>query len=429
MADQEGNSALLDGQNKNEVKPKPMPKAKIQDMGAKPVKVANLFALLDDQEADDISKIVEGLKLEAPSVPKRKKKVEAANNNNNNNGEIAKAEGNNHPNNNNNGYYGHDGRRGYRSGNGYYRNTTNNGVGADCDQRDGGYRGSGRRFNGNAKEGEGDAVEFSQGQEGQRGRGGGGGGGGRGRGKYYNNNIDAGEGVAVEFSQGQEGQRGRGRGGGGGGRGRGKYYNNNGAVVAKDKEGEEAVSTNGDGDKKERDPLEEEMRRKKREEDEMRWKKKKEEWEANAKLKTLKDYQASLLENRKPLEALKKGAEVRRVSADEEFGCMQIIGKKKEKKEQDKKKFEEKKDEEQDKKKIEETKKHANSTKTITIDWTKAYYQQRRNFGRPFNGGGDAHDGGDDCGKPKPAAEEEKKAKGYDGRIEDLNQFPSLGTA
>ncbi|OMP00087.1 coenzyme F420-reducing hydrogenase, alpha subunit [Corchorus olitorius] len=55
----------------------------------------------------------------------------------------------------------------------------------------------------------------------------------------------------------------------------------------------------------------------------------------------------------------------------------------------------------------------------------RRYYQQRRNFGRQ-------EDHGDDGGatnnndKPKPA--EKEKAKEYDGRIEDLNQFPSLGT-
>ncbi|OMO54317.1 hypothetical protein CCACVL1_27893 [Corchorus capsularis] len=238
-------------------------------MAAKPVKIANLFALLDDQESDDITKIVEGLhKPEAPSsMPKRNEKKE----------ENPKHKGQ---------FY----RQDMRAKRIYYNNQ--------------GYRG------------------------------GGGGGGGRGRGKYY--------------------------------------YNNN-------------------------------------------------------------DYQDSLLENRKPLEALKKGGadQVRRV---EEFGSMQLIGKKKL---QDKKKeFEEKKLEEaDDKKEFEEIRKkqHANSSiKTITMDWTngsrRRYHQQRRNFGRQEGHGDDGGAAATNNNDIKPA-QKEKAAKEYRGRFEDHKQFPSLGTA
>ncbi|XP_021290691.1 RGG repeats nuclear RNA binding protein A-like [Herrania umbratica] len=378
----------------------------------------NFFALLTDQESEDVSKLIDSLKVEEPSKPdaldnkkeqkpthkfqnmdprkmlgkriilprhvlrsflglrKEKKeeqkpegnsnakepgekegeiKASSATNNNgqqpsSGNGANAKIECKNYPDNHHNHGY-HHGQRGYGVGNGYQGNYRNYSYGGGDGYREnygtppgyqvnnnGGYRGGRRSIRGKG---------FQQ------------------RRKFYeeqalayaNNHLHQ-----QEFDFGKEdlqyygGYRGQGHQGyyrrdGGECYNNGKVYcevdgdneynndnskNDNIAVVAN--EGQEAAASksghseegNGDyhGDKKS-----EMMERKSKgfEDKSVIKAEEKEKVNDGKKLMTLKEYEESLLEKKKPVEALKKDVG-RKVMADKEFGSMQMIGKKKEEK-------------------------------------------------------------------------------------------------
>ncbi|XVF29155.1 hypothetical protein REPUB_Repub15cG0095500 [Reevesia pubescens] len=515
----------------------------------------NFFALLGDQETDDVSKLIDILKVEEPLKPaaaaalgkkkdlkpkqkfqmdprtmrakriilprhvlrsflvlRKEKKDEpkpqenslttepgkkdaqiraaAATNSNvqqpsSDNGEKNKnCEGKSHPDrySHGNGYqkgqrnYYYQGQKNYRVGNAYqgnYRNNYkyNNGVG---DGYQGNYsRPDGYQVNGNNNNG------------GYRG----GGRGGQGRGfqqrrRFYENNGNhEKEGQAVAYSNNSQNQQekyfGKDQGQqyyGGYNRGQGprgyyrrdgsKLYYNNGvnyngdkkrdeggssnngdnkntkfAVVAPEKGKETAASNDGDSKKGDKKSKMKKSNKSKGVEDKS-VNNKAEEKGKEKKLMTLKEYEETLVEKKKPLEALKKDIGERKVLANEEFGSMQMIEKKK-----DEKKCEEKKkDTTTSHSCFQEEKVHKSMsiTEFLKPDGGRSSYYGQRPYWRVNNGRGNEK-------RNYTRQEEEQRpfyggGRGYgsyrlsygggggrgrggdnDPHIEDLRQFPVLG--
>ncbi|XVF38034.1 hypothetical protein REPUB_Repub20aG0063000 [Reevesia pubescens] len=146
------------------------------------------------------------------------------------------------------------------------------------------------------------------------------------------------------------------------------------------------------------------------------------------KLMTLKEYEEFLAERKKPLEALKKDHEGRKVMADEELGSMTIIGKKKN---EEKKSAEEKKKDYSHSVGEEKVHKSMSITEFLRPDGNRPYWRgnEQRNYGRqeeehrPFFGGG----GGDGGMAYNGGRGGRGRGDDYDPHIEDLSQFPMLG--
>ncbi|EOY05329.1 Uncharacterized protein TCM_020351 [Theobroma cacao] len=268
------------------------------------------------------------------------------------NGENAKIEGKNYPDNYHNHVY-HEGQRGYRVGNGYQGNYRNYSYGGGDGYRgnystppgyqvnnNGGYRGGrggigGRGFQQSRKfyEKEGQAVAYANNHQHQQ-------------------EFDYGK-ERLQYYGGyrRRGPRGYYRRDGGECCNNGKVYrkvdgdneynndnskNDNIAVVAN--EGQEAAASNsgdseeGNGDNH-GDKKSEMMESKSKgfEGKSVIKAEEKEKVDDGKKLMTLKEYEESLLEKKKPVEAMKKDGG-RKVTANKEFGSMQMIGKKKEEK-------------------------------------------------------------------------------------------------
>ncbi|XWS35118.1 hypothetical protein CRYUN_Cryun21dG0098800 [Craigia yunnanensis] len=492
--------------------------------------VENFFALLGDLETDDVSELIDSLKVEEPLNPvaaaldkkkdqkpkqkfqmapllvlgkekkdeqkpqensnakepgKKESEIKAAATKSNvqqpssDNGEKDKIEGKNYPDNyHDNGY--HQGRGDYRVGNGYQGNYRNNSYGFDGYQgnysrpdgyqvnnntnNNGGYRGGtggrGRGFqqrrfyenNGNERKGQAVAYgnsnqqqqEFYYGKEGQQYYGGYRGQGPRGYyrrdgSKYYNNGMNNGDKKSDEGNSSNNGDN----------------KNDNFSVVPEERQ-EAAASNGGDskevtsdarGDKKSK-KIKKKKNKSKRFQDKSMNKaeqKAKVDWK---KLMTLKEYEESLLEKKKPLEALQKDWG-RKVLADEEFGSMQIIGKKNEEK-----KYEEIKKDHSHSFEEEKVHKSMRITEFLKQYGDRSYYGQRP-YGRGNNGQGTNGRGNEQMkygrqegqrpfydGHRHAAAAtmatghvmEDVRPGGrgrgddYDPHIEDFSQFPVLGS-